>query len=289
MDLQTPGVFTFLDGLSGAQAGQLVRKVEQLGYSALWFPEVLGRESFSFASYLLGQTERLVIATGIVVPYAYEPIVIANATRTLAELFGDRFLLGLGVSNAQANARRGIPYGKPLSFMREYLAKMKAAPYTAPTPQNDPPVVLAGMMPKMLELAATQTSGTHTYFSVVEQIAATRKALGPEPWLCAEIGVMLESDADKARSAARSYMRIYLQVDHYVQRFKEVGFAAADFANGGSDRLVDAVIAWGDAAKIRESIAAYYEAGASHVCLMPLRSEGGMDPDERAIEALAPG
>jgi probable F420-dependent oxidoreductase len=289
MDLQTPGVFTFLDGLSGAQTGRLVRKVEQLGYSALWFPEALGRESFSFASYLLGQTERLVIATGIVVPYAYQPIVIANATRTLAELFGDRFLLGLGVSNAQANARRGIPYGKPLSFMREYLAKMKAAPYTAPIPQNDPPVVLAGMMPKMLELAATQTNGTHTYFSVVEQIAATRKALGPEPWLCAEIGVMLESDADKARSAARSYMRIYLQVDHYVQRLKEVGFAAADFANGGSDRLVDAVVAWGDTAKIRESIAAYYEAGASHVCLMPLRSDGGMNPDERAIEILAPG
>ena len=123
MDLQTPGVFTFLDGLSGAQTGQFARKVEQLGYSALWFPEVLGREPFSFASYLLSQTERLVIATGIVVPYAYEPIVIANATRTLAELFGDRFLLGLGVSNAQANARRGIPYGKPLSFTREYLAK----------------------------------------------------------------------------------------------------------------------------------------------------------------------
>ena len=288
MDLQAPGVFTFLDGLSGAQAGQLSRNVEQLGDSALWFPEVLGREPFSFAAYLLSQTERLVIATGIVVPYAYEPIVIANATRTLAELFGDRFLLGLGVSNAQANARRGIPYGKPLSFTREYLAKMKAAPYNAPAPQNDPPVVLAGMMPKMLKLAATQTNGTHTYFSVVEQIAATRKALGPEPWLCAELGVMLESDADKARSAARSYMRIYLQVDHYVQRLKEVGFAAADFANGGSDRLVDAVVAWGDAAKIRESIAAYYEAGASHVCLMPLCSEGGMNPDKRAIEVLAP-
>ena len=288
MNLQTPGVFAFLDGLNGAQTGQLARKVEQLGYSALWFPEVLGREPFSFASYLLSQTERLVIATGIVVPYAYEPIVIANATRTLAELFGDRFLLGLGVSNAQANARRGIPYGKPLSFTREYLAKMKAAPYTAPAPQNDPPVVLAGMMPKMLQLAATQTQGTHTYFTVVEQIAATRKALGPEPWLCAEIGVMLESDADKARSAARSYMQIYLQVDHYVQRLKEVGFTDADFANGGSDRLVDAVVAWGDAAKIRESITAYYKAGASHVCLMPLRSEGGMNPNEQAIEVLAP-
>ena len=171
MDLQPPGVFTFLDGLTGAQTGQLARRVEQLGYSALWFPETLGRESFSFASYLLSRTERLVIATGIVVTYAYEPIAIANATRTLAELYGDRFVLGLGVSNAQGNARRGIPYGKPLSFTREYLTRMKAVPYAAPTPQNDPPVVLAGMMPKMLVLAATQTQGTHTYFTVLEQIA----------------------------------------------------------------------------------------------------------------------
>ena len=288
MDLRPPGVFTFLDGLTGEQTGQLARKVEQLGYSALWFPETLGRESFSFASYLLSRTERLVIATGIVVTYAYEPIAIANATRTLAELYGDRFVLGLGVSNAQGNARRGIPYGKPLSFTREYLTKMKAVPYAAPAPQNDPPVVLAGMMPKMLALAATQTQGTHTYFTVLEQITAIRKALGPEPWLCAELGVMLESDADTARAAARSYMQTYLQIDHYVQRFKEVGFTDADTANGGSDRLVDAVIAWGDAAKIRERIAAYYEAGASHVCIMPLSPKGGMVPDERAIEALAP-
>ena len=93
MDLQTPGVFTFLDGLSGAQTGRLVRKVEQLGYSALWFPEALGRESFSFASYLLGQTERLVIATGIVVPYAYQPIVIANATRTWQNSLATVFFL----------------------------------------------------------------------------------------------------------------------------------------------------------------------------------------------------
>ena len=108
MDLRTPGVFCFLDGLNGAQTGQFARKVEQLGYSALWFAETTGRESFSFASYLLSQTERLIIATGIAVIYAYEPIAIANATRTLGELFEDRFLLGLGVSNKKGNDRRGI-------------------------------------------------------------------------------------------------------------------------------------------------------------------------------------
>jgi probable F420-dependent oxidoreductase len=288
MDLSKAGVFCFLDGFTGAQTGQFARKVEQLGYSALWFAETRGREPFSFASYLLSQTERLIVATGIAVVYAYEPIAIANAARTLGELYGDRFVLGLGVSNQRGNAARGIPYGKPVSFMREYLAKMKDAPYIAPKPAHEPPVVIAGMMPKMLQLAATATHGTHTYFTTVEQIARTRAAIGTQPWLCAELGVMLEADANKARAAIRQYIQIYLTIDHYLKRFREVGFTDADFTNGGSDRLVDAIVAWGTADKIRERIAAYYKAGASHVCIMPLRSTGGLVPDEQAIEALAP-
>jgi len=288
MDLSKPGVFCFLDGLAGAQTGQFARKAEQLGYSALWFAETRGREPFSFASYLLGQTERLIVATGIAVVYAYEPITIANAARTLSELYGDRFVLGLGVSNQRGNAARGIPYGKPVSFMREYLAKMKDAPYTAPKPRHEPPIVIAGMMPRMLQLATTETQGTHTYFTTTEQISHTRAALGPQPWLCAELGVMLETDASKARTAIRQYIQIYLTIDHYVKRFREVGFTDTDFANGGSDRLVDAIVVWGNEAKIHERIDAYYKAGASHVCIMSLKSEGGLVPDERALEALAP-
>lgn len=289
MNLRTPGVFCFLDGLSGDRAGQFARHVEQLGYSALWFAEAPGgRESFSFASYLLGQTERLVVATGIAVIYAYEPIAVANASRTLGELFADRFVLGLGVSNKMGNQRRGIPYAKPLSFTREYLQKMRAAPYGGPPPRPEPPIVLAGMMPRMLALAAAETHGTHTYFTTAEQIAHTRQALGPQPWLCAALGVMLETDATKARRAARGYMRTYLAIDHYVQRLRAVGFGDADFADGGSDTLVDGLIAWGDAERIRQRIDAYYQAGASHVCLLPLSPEGGMNPDQRALEALAP-
>jgi probable F420-dependent oxidoreductase len=288
MDLSTVGVFGFLDGLSGAQTGQFARKVERLGYNALWFAETSGRESFSFASYLLGQTERLVVATGIAVVFSYEPIATANAARTLGELFEDRFILGLGVSNKRGNARRGVAYDKPYSFMREYLTRMKAAPYGAPKPQQEPPIVLAGMMPKMLQLAATETQGTHTYFTTTEQIVQVRAALGPKPWLCAEQAVMLETDAAKARAAARRYMQVYLSIDHYVRRLRSVGFTDADFAEGGSDRLVDALIAWGNEDTLRERIAAYYQAGATHVCIMPLSSDGGLAPDERALAALAP-
>ncbi len=288
MDLRTPGVFCFLDGLSGEQAGQFARSVERLGYSALWFAEASGRESFSFASYLLSQTERLVVATGIAVIYAYEPIAVANASRTLGELFADRFVLGLGVSNRQANQRRGIPYAKPLSFTRQYLHKMRAAPYIGPAPQPEPPVVLAGMMPGMLELAATETRGTHTYLTTTEQIAHTRHALGTDPWLCAALGVMLETDAAKARRAIHQYIHIYLTIGHYVQRLRAVGFGDADFTDGGSDRLLDALIAWGDAGRIQERIDAYYQAGASHVCLLPLSPDRGMIPHLRALEVLAP-
>ena len=124
MDLKEVGVFCFLDALSGAQTGAFARKVERLGYSALWFAEVAGRESFSFASSLLGQTERLIVATGIAVVYSYAPIAVANAARTLGELFEDRFILGLGAGNQAFNAQRGVPYERPVSFMREYLAKM---------------------------------------------------------------------------------------------------------------------------------------------------------------------
>ena len=288
MDLRTIGVFAFLDGLRGGQTGQFAGKVERLGYSALWFAETSGRESFSFASYLLSQTERLVVATGIAVVFSYEPIATANAARTLGELFEERFILGLGVSNKKGNARRGVAYEKPYSFMREYLTKMRATPYGAPKPQHDPPIILAGMMPKMLQLAASETRGTHTYFTTTEQIAQVRAALGPDPWLCAELGVMLETDAAKARAAARRYMQVYLSIDHYVRRLQAVGFTDTDFADGGSDRLVDALIAWGSEDTLRERIEAYYQAGATHVCIMPLSANGGLAPDERALDALAP-
>lgn len=288
MDVSKLGILGFLDALSGAETVQFARKIERLGYSVLWVPEVMGREIFSLSSYLLSQTERLVVGTGVAIVYTYEPIAVANATRALGEFFEDRFILGLGVSNRAANARRGIGYGKPVSFMRNYLAKMKATPYSAPAPQHEPPIVLAGMMPKMLQLAATETRGTLTYFTTTEQVRRARETLGPNPWLCAIQLVMLETDAAKARALARRYMQTYLAIDHYVHRLRALGFSDEDFANGGSDGLVDAIVAWGNEDKLRERIAEQFQVGATHVCMLPLNPHGGPLPDERAIVALAP-
>ena len=288
MNLQKLGILGFLDAFSGAEVAQFAQKIERLGYSVLWVPEVMGREIFSLSSHVLSRTDHLIVGTGVAIVYTYEPIAAANATRTLAELFEDRFILGLGVSNKGYNARRGIGYEKPVTFMRDYLVKMKAAPYSAPAPQHEAPIVLAGMMPRMLNLAATETNGTLTYFTTTEQVRRVRAAIGPAPWLCAIQVVLLETDATKARSLARRYMQTYLAIDHYLHRLRGLGFGDEDFANGGSDCLVDAIIAWGDEDKIRGRLAEQFQAGASHVSIIPLNPRGGARPDERAIEALAP-
>jgi probable F420-dependent oxidoreductase len=288
VELGKLGILGLFDGCTGAEAGRLAEDIERLGYDALWFPHQMGREPFSFASFLLGRTKRLAVGTGVAIAFAYEPTVVASAARTLAEAYEGRFILGLGVSNQMYNSLRGFGYGRPVAFMREYLAKMKATPYEAARPAHEAPIVIAALMPKMLELAASETHGTLTYLTATEQLASYRAALGPRPWLCAVQVVMLETDAVKARARAREYLALYLGIEHYLQRWKRFGFGDADFAAGGSDRLVDAVVAWGDEDAIRKRIADQFKAGATHVSMIPLDPRGGKGPDRRALEALAP-
>jgi probable F420-dependent oxidoreductase len=288
MDLSALGVFAFLDNLSGAELGPFARMIERLGYSTLWYTEGLGRESLSLGAYLLSQTQRLVVASGIAVAFCREPIAAGNAARAMGELFPDRFILGLGVSNAAGNSRRGVRYESPVAFMRDYLARLKAAPYGAPPPAVDVPVVLGSLHPKMIALAAAETAGVLSYFTPPEKTRQIRAAIGPDTWLCAEQAVLLERDPGRARAAARTYMSSYLRIPHYHTMLATAGFGAADFDGGGSDRLVDALVAWGTEDALRERLAAHRAAGANHVCILPLGSEGSLRPDDRVIEALAP-
>lgn len=232
----------------------------------------------------------MVLAAGIANVFMREPSTAIRAARTLAERFEDRFILGLGVSAKAANTMRGLPWEKPYSYTREYLRKMKSIAYAAPSPRTDPPVVLAALLPKMLELAATETQGTHTYFVPPEHTARARAALGPNKWICAEQAVMLETDAVKARTAARAYMGMYLRLpgSSYRKNLLALGFEESDLAGELSERLVDAIVAWGGENKLRERVEAHYKAGATHVCVLPLRSDGIYRPDERVLEALAP-
>src|SRR5438132_1101386 len=165
MELGKVGIWFFFEGMTAPQSRDFARKLEKLGYHTLWIPEAVGREPFPHAAYLLSHTERLNIATGIANIWARDPIAMSAATKTVAELSGGRFMLGIGVSHKPlVNNLRGHKYDKPYTYMKEYLAKMKGAMYVAPAPKEPPPVVLAALHPKMLQLSATEANGTHTYF-----------------------------------------------------------------------------------------------------------------------------
>jgi probable F420-dependent oxidoreductase len=173
--------------------------------------------------------------------------------------------------------------------MKEYLPKMKGAMYGAPQPKEPVPVVIAALHPKMLQLAATETQGTHTYFVPPEHTAKARAAIGPKPWICAAQAVILETDATKARTAARAYMKTYVpRLPNYTDNLKKLGWKDEEFANGCSDRLVDAIVAWGTETQINDRIQAHLKAGATQVCILPIDPNNALLPDPKAVEAFAP-
>jgi probable F420-dependent oxidoreductase len=290
MELGKVGVWFFLDAMTAAQTAEFARKLEKLGYRTLWIPEAVGREPFAHAAYLLANTERLNLATGIANIWARDPVTMAAASKTVAELSGGRFVLGIGVSHKPLVANlRGHSYEKPYSYMKAYLPRMKGALYRAPEPKERVPLLLAALRPKMLALAGSEANGTHTYFVPPEHTARARVQLGPKAWICPAQAVILETDANRARSAARGYMKTYVpRLPNYTNNLKSLGWKDEDFENGCSDRLVDAIVAWGNEERIHERIEAHLKAGATHVCILPLRADGSPLPDERAVEAFAP-
>jgi probable F420-dependent oxidoreductase len=283
------GVWTWLGTLPARDAAALARRIEAWGYGALWVPAAVGREPFALLAYLAAHTERLVLATGIANIYARDAMTMTAVHRTLAEMAPGRFVLGLGVSHAHlVSGVRGHEYGKPVPAMRAYLDAMEKAPCQGVHAHAQAPIVLAALRAKMLGLAARRARGAHPYFVPPEHTARARETLGPEPWLCPEQMVLLETDASKARAVARKHMRIYTGLPNYQNNLRELGFGDADFADGGSDRLVDAIVAWGDERAIRERIRAHWDAGADHVCIQPFRPDGELGPCARTLELLAP-
>ena len=292
MDLSAPGVWFYPDGLSSQETAEFAQRIESLGYSALWLPEAGGRDPFVLASWVLAHTQRLVVATGIANIYARDAMAMRAAHYALAEQSGGRFLLGVGVSHAPlVEDLRGHVYGKPVASMRGYLERMAAAPYGAPLIEPAPPVLLAALGPRMLELARDCADGAHPYLVTPEHTAGAREILGSERLLCTEQKVLLESDPVRARSIARNApaLSFGLTLPNYRRNLERLGFDDADFADGFSDRLIDAVVAWGDASAVAERVQAHYDAGATHVCLHPLHPENQSVPEWKVLEALAPG
>ena len=261
-----------VERLSAEEARAYVQELERLGVRVVWIQESLGsKEVFAHAGLLLAATDKLIIASGIANIWARDPVAMANGQRTLEDAYPRRFLLGLGVSHAPVVEVRGTGalWKRPLEHMRAYLDAMERAPYTGKP--VDTPRVLAALGPKMLRLAAERTLGAHPYFVPLEHTAVARKELGPGPLLAVEQAAVLSNDPVVARATARRHMKRYLELDNYTNNLRRLGWSDADIANGGSDALVDAIVAWGDAAEIRKRVDDHLARGADHVCVQVAR------------------
>lgn len=288
-DLGRLGVWTWLEAYSANDCIALAQRLEQQGYGALWVPEAFGRDPFVLLTLLARETTKLKLATGIANIYARDAMAMNAARLSLQEISGGRLVLGLGVSHAEiVTPMRHHDYGKPVATMRGYVGAMNAASYAAPRPAQTVPVILAALREKMLGLAAEIADGAHPYFVTPEHTARARAILGPDKLLAPEQKVLLVKDASEARRLARQYMALYLGLQNYRNNLLWLGFTASDFEHGGSDRLVDAIVAWGDETAIRKRIEAHWANGADHVCIQPLRPDGRPGFDPVALAALAP-
>jgi probable F420-dependent oxidoreductase len=258
-----------------AEAADAASELEELGYSALWVPDV-GGNLFEVLEMLLGATRQATVATGILNLWFHEAAEVARTHARFVETYGPRLLLGIGVSHQMLiDSKEPGLYQKPLSAMRAYLDGLDGA---EPALDRDFRV-LAALGPKMLELARDRAAGCHPYNVTPEHTRLARQAVGPHALVLPEQAVVLTTDADVARQLGRTHLAIYLGLPNYANNIRRLGFGDEDFADGGSDRLVDALVAWGDEAAIMTRVKEHQDAGADHVCLQVL-SEAGMFPRE---------
>jgi probable F420-dependent oxidoreductase len=270
--------------LSGAARGavEAATTVQRLGYRALWIGGS-NRDAGAFADLgaFLGATGGLVVATGIADIWAWDPAALEGTVAALDSAHPGRFLLGLGVSHPQTVAG----YRRPLSAMRDFLDGLDRA--AAAGGRRPPFRVLAALRQKMLELSRDRAGGAHPYFTTPQHTAFARRVLGAAPLLAPEQAVVLETDPVQARAIARRYMETpYLSLTNYLSSLRELGFGERDFAGGGSDRLVDAIVAWGSPDAIAARVREHLEAGADHVAIQPLDEERGLALDQ--LRSLAP-
>jgi probable F420-dependent oxidoreductase len=252
----------------------IVPELEALGYDALW----LGSSpSLAQARPYLEASEQITIATGILNIWQHEPADVAAQHAELTRDFPGSFLLGIGVGHPEATS----DYTRPLSAMRAFFDGLDAA--AAPVPRDER--IAAALGPKMLDLAVERSLGTHPYFTTPEHTRFARERVGPDALVAVEVAVVVETDPERARADARAYASTYLGLRNYTSNLLRFGFTEADIGDGGSDRLIDAVIPHGSAEAIADALQAHYDAGADHVCLQPLGHGPAPVEDYRALAA----
>ena len=274
MKLGKLGVWFFFDGITSTEAAETAKKIESLGYSALWIPETVGKNPMVLASWLLANTQNLILATGIANIYHREPGVTLAAQNSLAEQSDNRFLLGMGVSHKPiVEGVRGLTYGPPVPTMKKYLEQMETSPYAAITHSEKPPTVIAALGPKMLALAAEKTQGAHPYFTSPNHTHKAREIIGKDSWLCVEQKVILEEDVDKARDLCRQTAKIYNKLPNYRNNWLRMGLSEDDI-DSLSNKFIDTTFAWGSSKNIENRVNEHFDAGASHVCIQPINPNG---------------
>ena len=285
MDLSGIGVWSgSLRYGDGSEKREAAAELEELGYTAAWIPDT-GGDVFGALRELLDATSTLVAATGILNLWMHEPKAVGDGFAALEADHPDRTLLGIGVSHHPLiDQTHPGEYAKPLAKTRSYLDELDATSPTVPVGRR----LLAALGPKMLGLARDRTRGAHPYLVTPEHTAVAREELGTGPLLCPEQHVVLETDAETARSIARAALTVYLQLPNYVNNWRRLGFVEDDFANGGSDRLVDHVVVWGDETTIAARVQAHLDAGADHVCIQAVTGAERADLPRTEWRELAP-
>lgn len=258
-----------------AESADAAAELDELGFPALWIPDV-GGAVFDSVGHLLGATKRTVIATGILNLWMHAPGDVAASFATLTAEHGDRFLLGIGVSHAPLiDAGHPGRYRKPLAATASFLDGLDAAPRPVPTERR----VLAALGPKMLKLSASRADGAHPYLVTPDHTASARSTLGQGPLLLPEQTVILTDSADEARQIGTDWLRSYLALPNYANNLLRSGFSEDDVSQV-SDRLFNAIIAWGDEDAVMRRVAEHRSAGADHVCVQVLRADPRAFPRE---------
>jgi probable F420-dependent oxidoreductase len=259
----------WLDHSRRAEACEVAAEIEELGYESLWLSAGFEDGVPSVFGDLLDATNSLTIASGVLSIWHSTATQTATAFNSLDQLHPGRFLLGLGASHGPMVEASKQVYERPYSRMVHYLDELGEQQPGVPI-EN---LILAALGPRMLQLAAERASGAHPYFVPVEYTALAREIMGPDALLIPEQGVVLESDPQVARAIARNHMELYLSLPNYTSNLNRLGFEDDEIKNGGSDRLVDTIIAWGDVDAIVERVDEHIAAGASSVCVQVLNGD----------------
>lgn len=285
MKLGRLGAWYSTDKLGSAAAiRDFAQTVEKLGYDTLWYPESRGYESLSVGGFMLGATSTLKIGSSIASIYARDAFTSRRGMISLNELYGGRFILGLGVSHMpMVEGIRGHTYEKPIPAMRKYLQAMRQGEADA----DNWPVCLAALRPLMLKLSAELTQGAIPYNTTPRHTEAAKKLLGPGKWLAIEQKVTLETDPATARGLGRKELSRYMVLDNYRNAWLEMGFTEADLADGGSDAFIDAMVLWGGADRVKAGLRAHFNAGATHVAIQPVHADGDTAGRDAILAALA--